>query len=98
MALAPQNRRAAAPEVTVDSAWEVLDRFGLALAQCDQARDQIRLALDAVGDSLGADAVCWHPGRPGDDFEQAGTPRSPPAGPPRSSSRPWPTSPGPTGW
>src|SRR5947209_3561588 len=56
----------------IESALEVLERFGLSLQQCDQARDQIRLTLDAVRDSLTADAVFWPPGSAADGFEVAG--------------------------
>jgi HD-GYP domain-containing protein (c-di-GMP phosphodiesterase class II) len=57
---------------TLEGAWEVLEKFGHALQACDQARDQIRLALEAVRDSLDADAVLWHPGSSADGFERAG--------------------------
>jgi hypothetical protein len=66
----PVPRGAALP---VDSAWEVLDRFGVALARCEHPRDQVRLALDAVRDGLAADAVLWHTGS-GNDFALAGDP------------------------
>jgi HD-GYP domain-containing protein (c-di-GMP phosphodiesterase class II) len=55
-----------------DSAWDVLERFGLALQQCEQAREQIQLLLEAVRESLAADAVYWHPGNTSDLFERAG--------------------------
>jgi HD-GYP domain-containing protein (c-di-GMP phosphodiesterase class II) len=58
---------------SLEGAWDVLDRFGLALQQCEQAREQIALALEAVRDSLSADVVFWHPGSSGDPFEHSGT-------------------------
>lgn len=57
---------------TVESAWDVLERFGQALQQCDQANPQVRLILDTLQDGLGADAVCWYPGPPGDGVECRG--------------------------
>jgi HD-GYP domain-containing protein (c-di-GMP phosphodiesterase class II) len=57
---------------SLDTAWEILERYGLALQHCEQTRDQIPLALGAVRESLGADAVFWRPGTTGDPFEQAG--------------------------
>jgi HD-GYP domain-containing protein (c-di-GMP phosphodiesterase class II) len=56
----------------VESALEVLERFGLSLQKCDQARDQVRLTLDAVREGLSADAVLWHPGATTEGFEVAG--------------------------
>jgi HD-GYP domain-containing protein (c-di-GMP phosphodiesterase class II) len=56
------------------SAWDVLERFGLALQQCDQANRQIQLVLESVRDALDADAVFWHPGATGDGFAALGTP------------------------
>jgi hypothetical protein len=54
-----------------ETAWDVLERFGLALQQAELAREQVRLALDAVGDALLADAVFWYPGT-GDGPEGTG--------------------------
>jgi HD-GYP domain-containing protein (c-di-GMP phosphodiesterase class II) len=45
-----------------DPAWDVLERFGQALQQCAQARQQIKLILESVAASLAADAVYWFPG------------------------------------
>jgi HD-GYP domain-containing protein (c-di-GMP phosphodiesterase class II) len=59
--------------LSLDGAWDVLDRFGLALQQCEQAHDQIALVLEAIRDSLSADVVFWHPGSSGDSFERTGT-------------------------
>src|SRR5262245_44871729 len=57
----------------LDVALDVLERFGLALQQCEQSRDQIRLTLDAVRESLTADVVFWHPGPAAEGFEIAGS-------------------------
>lgn len=46
----------------LDHAWEVLERFGEGLQQCDQAAAQIRLLLASTQQCLDADAVVWHPG------------------------------------
>src|SRR4051812_32839232 len=63
-------RPPAAP--SIESALEVLERFGLSLQQCEQSRDQVRLTLDAVRDALSADAALWFPGPAADGFEVAG--------------------------
>ncbi len=55
-----------APSSTLETACEVLERFGQALQQCDQAARQIRLVLDTVQNALAADAVFWHPGTTND--------------------------------
>lgn len=59
---------------SLDAAWDVLERFGLALQQCEAARDQVRLILGATADSLGADVVFWHPGTGSDAYDQVGEP------------------------
>ena len=59
---------------SADTAWEVLERFGLALQQCEQAGQQVRLVLESVRDALGADAAFWHPGATGEAWQSAGTP------------------------
>lgn len=46
--------------IPLESALDVLERFGLSLQQCEQSREQISLSLDAIRDSLAADAVIWH--------------------------------------
>ncbi len=51
----------------------MLDRFGLALQQCAQAREQVELALEAVRDSLFADVVFWYPGTTEDAFVCTGS-------------------------
>jgi HD-GYP domain-containing protein (c-di-GMP phosphodiesterase class II) len=66
----PAQRRVSGP--SLEGALDVLERFGLSLQQCDQSRDQIRLTLDAVRDSLGADAAFWYPGSLTDGFESSG--------------------------
>jgi HD-GYP domain-containing protein (c-di-GMP phosphodiesterase class II) len=55
-----------------ETAWDVLERFGLALQQCEQSEQQIRLTLEAAREVLSADAVIWHPGGAGDDPAAAG--------------------------
>jgi HD-GYP domain-containing protein (c-di-GMP phosphodiesterase class II) len=57
-----------------DNAWDVLERFGQALQQCQQSAQQIRLILLSTQDALGADAVYWHPGAAGDSAETVGRP------------------------
>jgi HD-GYP domain-containing protein (c-di-GMP phosphodiesterase class II) len=64
----PPAVTAPGPALTADAALEVLERFGLALHQAEQAREQIRLVLEATRDALSADAVFWHPGKTGEDF------------------------------
>src|SRR4051794_4387220 len=66
----PAQRRTGGP--SLEGALDVLERFGLSLQQCDQSRDQIRLTLDAVRDSLGADAAFWYSGSISDGFESSG--------------------------
>jgi response regulator RpfG family c-di-GMP phosphodiesterase len=55
-----------------ETVWDTLDRLGLALQQCEQVQAQVRLVLTAVRESLGADAVYWHPGSTGEDLEREG--------------------------
>ena len=57
-----EGRHPATSCPTISTAWDVLERFGLALQQCDQSAEQIRLLLDSVRASIEADAVFWHPG------------------------------------
>jgi HD-GYP domain-containing protein (c-di-GMP phosphodiesterase class II) len=59
--------------LTEATAWEVLERFGQSLQLCDQVSRQIRLLLEATQESLGADAVFWHPGATSDPAEYVGT-------------------------
>jgi hypothetical protein len=53
---------------SLESTWDVLDRLGLALQQCDRLERQIALTLEAVRDSLSADVVFWYPGSSSDPF------------------------------
>jgi HD-GYP domain-containing protein (c-di-GMP phosphodiesterase class II) len=55
-----------------EAALDVLERFGLELQQTDQAAQQIRLILSSVRESLGADAVLWHPGTTSDAHDGVG--------------------------
>jgi HD-GYP domain-containing protein (c-di-GMP phosphodiesterase class II) len=76
--------------LTPTSVLEVLERFGLAMQQCDQGNEQVRLALEAVRDSLTADAVIWHPGTTGEGFEAAtGSKRRSPGDPVARLSAEW---------
>lgn len=56
----------------LDTAWDILERYGLALRECDQASEQIRLTLESVREALDADTVCWHPGKTSEEFAQVG--------------------------
>jgi HD-GYP domain-containing protein (c-di-GMP phosphodiesterase class II) len=71
----PQRRRIGSPPGlearSIETAWDVLERFGVNLDQGGPA-SAVRLALEAVRDSLGADTVYWHPGSGPDRFEQVG--------------------------
>jgi len=69
-----EARPPALPCPSAGSAWDVLERFGLALQQCDQSAEQIRLLLDAVRASIGAEAVFWHPGSGAEAAAVAGGP------------------------
>jgi HD-GYP domain-containing protein (c-di-GMP phosphodiesterase class II) len=60
--------------VSPDAAWDVLERFGQSLQQCDQAAQQVRLVLEAVQESLAADVVFWFPGSDTDAPETVGQP------------------------
>ena len=57
---------------SLTDACDALDRFGLALQQCEQPGEQIALALEAVREGLSADAVFWHPGTTTDPFAASG--------------------------
>jgi HD-GYP domain-containing protein (c-di-GMP phosphodiesterase class II) len=65
--------------VEAEAAWDVLDRFGLALQQCEQSTHQIQLTLEASRDALGADAVFWRPGGTSDVPAMVGSPDLTPA-------------------
>jgi HD-GYP domain-containing protein (c-di-GMP phosphodiesterase class II) len=48
------------PGLTVETAWEILDRFAQALQKSQQTPDQIRLILETIRESIRADAVYWY--------------------------------------
>lgn len=56
----------------LEHAWDVLDRFGEALQQCNQAVAQIRLLLTFARESLQADTVLWYPGTGEESFVNVG--------------------------
>jgi HD-GYP domain-containing protein (c-di-GMP phosphodiesterase class II) len=64
---------------TAEAALDVLERFGAELQHAEQAAQQIRLVLTATQESLGADAVFWHPGATGDAPEGVGVSELSPA-------------------
>jgi HD-GYP domain-containing protein (c-di-GMP phosphodiesterase class II) len=66
-------------ELTVETAWDVLERFSQSLQQCDRASQEIHLVLEAVQEGLGADAVFWYPGSSGEGLERVGRPGLSPA-------------------
>jgi hypothetical protein len=57
-----------------ESAWDVLEQFGLDLQQFDQPCEQVRLIVESVYDGLGADAVYWSADDPARGLEQIGAP------------------------
>jgi HD-GYP domain-containing protein (c-di-GMP phosphodiesterase class II) len=57
-----------------DTAWEVLERFGLALQQCEQSAEQIGLVLESLQEGLGADVVFWYPGSGAELLRSVGAP------------------------
>jgi HD-GYP domain-containing protein (c-di-GMP phosphodiesterase class II) len=63
---------------THDAAWDALNRFLARLQECEQPDDQRDVLLEAVRETLHADAVfCWHPGVLGRTVEIAGQGLSP---------------------
>jgi HD-GYP domain-containing protein (c-di-GMP phosphodiesterase class II) len=56
----------------LETAWDVLERFGRSLQAAGAMRDQIRLILESVRASLQADVVFWEPGVPGSAVESLG--------------------------
>jgi hypothetical protein len=72
-----------------EPAWDVLERFALALQQAELAREQVRLTLDAVGEALSADAVFWHPNAGAPEFMVGGTSDRPGRGGPVELSAEW---------
>jgi HD-GYP domain-containing protein (c-di-GMP phosphodiesterase class II) len=67
------NEEANRASSSLDGAWDVLDRFGLALRHCQQTREQINLSLEAVREALSADTVFWYPGTTRDTFSCVGS-------------------------
>jgi HD-GYP domain-containing protein (c-di-GMP phosphodiesterase class II) len=59
------------PLLPQQDAWEVLERFARDINRCDKSFRH-KLALEAVRDSIKAEAVYWYPGRSGDALEIAG--------------------------
>ena len=58
----------------IETAWDILERFGQSIQVCDETVHQVRLVLRSVRESLGADTVFWHPGVTADEFQTVGTP------------------------
>ncbi|WP_158633735.1 hypothetical protein [Tautonia sociabilis] len=56
----------------LDQAWDILDRFALALQAESLTAGQIRLGLEAVRESLRADLVYWDPGKGPEGMQLAG--------------------------
>jgi HD-GYP domain-containing protein (c-di-GMP phosphodiesterase class II) len=50
------------PERRLEAAWDVLDRFACSLQARSETTDQVDLGLEAIRDSIKADAVYWDPG------------------------------------
>jgi HD-GYP domain-containing protein (c-di-GMP phosphodiesterase class II) len=71
---APDTQQPSVPCPSLDSALDVLERFGLALQQCDQSAEQIRLLLESVRTSVEADAVFWLPGNSSEAPAVSGSP------------------------
>jgi hypothetical protein len=63
----------------VDTAWDVLDTYGLELQGCNHTEGQIRLTLIAVQQSLAADAVYWYSGSTRETLDRVGEPPLSPA-------------------
>jgi HD-GYP domain-containing protein (c-di-GMP phosphodiesterase class II) len=59
--------------LVVETAWDILERYGQRLVRSSSADQQIRLSLQAVQDSLGADAVYWHSLENGETIESLGS-------------------------
>src|SRR5262249_50202664 len=58
--------------LSLERAFEPLERFGQDLQQCEQASRQLPLVLAAIQKGIGADVVYWHPGATSDPPEQVG--------------------------
>jgi HD-GYP domain-containing protein (c-di-GMP phosphodiesterase class II) len=52
--------RKSEPGLTVETAWEILDRFAQALQKSQQTPEQIRLILETVREGIRAEAVYWY--------------------------------------
>ena len=59
---------------SIETAWDILERFGQSIQSCDETVPQVRLVLASVRESIGADAVFWHPGTTSEEFQAVGTP------------------------
>jgi hypothetical protein len=78
LALHDAATRQVDPVHAAEVAWDVLDRYGLALQQCEQADEQHRLTVESVQEALAADAVCWYPGVTGEVLQvSTGQPLAP---------------------
>ncbi len=60
--------------LSLNTAWDVLERFGLSLQQCDQSAEQVRLIVESARESLEADTVFWYPGGGAEAPAVSGTP------------------------
>jgi HD-GYP domain-containing protein (c-di-GMP phosphodiesterase class II) len=60
------------PERHIEAAWDILDRFACSLQAQSEATDQIQLSLEAIRDSIKADAVYWDSGSTTDVLACAG--------------------------
>jgi HD-GYP domain-containing protein (c-di-GMP phosphodiesterase class II) len=70
-AAAPRSRE---ESPTVETTWDILERFGQALQACADGAHQVRLVLASLRDSLAADAVFFFPGTTGEELRTAGAP------------------------
>ena len=59
---------------SIETAWDILERFGQSIQTCDETLSQVRLVLTSVRESIGADVVFWHPGSTTEEFQTVGTP------------------------
>jgi len=63
---------AGSPLLSQKDVWDILERYAHDVAACEKVADQKALALAAVRDSLGADAVYWFPGASGEEVNVVG--------------------------
>ncbi len=68
---------AVSPVPPAEDVWDVLERFGRDIVGSEKSVRQ-RLTLDAVHDSIHADAVYWYPGSSGEPLEVVGKLALPP--------------------